>query len=100
MCESCVANCPWPPAAFHAPSPALKLTISAPAPFKKSRLEGFMKPRVGVFSDRLQHSGMRKAAAQDTAQRLSKLLVASPRVHVQRSLCCQNHAAEAVPTLR
>src|SRR5438874_12508847 len=100
MCMGCVANWPCPPAAFHAPSPAVKLTISAPAPFRKSRLVGFMEPRLGVSSDRLQHAGMGKAAAQHATQCLSNFLVARPRVYVQRGLCRQNHAAEAVPALR
>src|SRR5947209_5159889 len=99
MCELCVANCPCPPAAFDAPSPALKLTISAPTPFKKSRLVGSMKPRVGIFSYRFHHAGMRKTAAQHTAQRLSKFFISCSRIHVQRGLCCQNHTAQAISAL-
>ena len=78
---------------------ALKLTIRAPQPFRKSRRDGVMLFGLSIFSNGAQHANVGKAAAQNSSQRGADFLVRGLRVYVQNGLRCQDYAAEAKPAL-
>jgi hypothetical protein len=81
---------------------ALKLTINAPPPLRKARLDYMLSVRVGVFSDGPQHARVRKAAAQNTAEGDTDLLASEAPGFPSRTALVsgEDHAAQAKPTLR
>src|SRR3984885_15871566 len=99
MCPRWVANCPWALIEDSVSGAILKLTISAPQPFRNSRRDGVMLFSLGIFSNGAQHAHVGKAAAQHSSQRGADLLVRGLRVCIQHSLRCQDHAAQAKSAL-
>src|ERR1700676_3366360 len=87
---------PWP----SATGAALKLTIRAPQPFKKSRRDGVMSFRLSIFPNGPQHTNMRKAAAENSPKSFVDLLIGRLWLSIENSLRRQDDAAEAIPALR
>src|ERR1039457_1427104 len=77
----------------------LNVTISAPQPFRKSRRDGIMFPRVGILPYRSQHSSVREAAAQHATQSVTNLDIGCVRIHIQHGFSGQDDAAQTKSAL-
>jgi len=61
--------------------------------FRKSRLDCMFPVCVGVFPDGPQHARVRKAAAQNTADGDTDVLIGGTGLYIEDSLCGEDHVA-------